>query len=81
MTAQEVKDRIHYLNQEIDEAQRRLAHAINRKRDLQKLNAKNRKFQRQLEKKYAAEIESLVFFLRNSKAELGDLQDILLAKT
>lgn len=78
MRTQEVEDRIRYLTQEIDEAQRRLAHAINRKRDLQKLNAKNRKFQRQLEKKYAAEIESLTGYIRNSKAELGDLQEILL---
>lgn len=81
MTMQEMQDRISALNRDIDDAQRRLAHAINRKRDLQKLNAKNRKFQRQLEKKYAAEIESLVFFLRNAKSELDDLQDILLAKT
>lgn len=80
MNTQEMKDRIRFLNQEIDEAQRRLAHAINRKRELQALNAKNKSYQRQLEKKYAAEIEALVFYLRNSKSELGDLQDILLAK-
>lgn len=80
MNIQEMKDRIQFLNQEIDDAQRRLAHAINRRRDLQKLKARNQKYQRELEKKYAAEIESLVSFLQNSKSELGDLRDMLLAK-
>lgn len=81
MTIQETKDKIKTLNQEIDDAQRRLAHAINRRRDLQKLNAKNPKYQRELEAKYAAEIETMVAFLQSAKSELGDLCDILLAKT
>lgn len=80
MNVQEMKDRIRFLNQEIDDAQRRLAHAINRRRELQKLKARNQKYQRELEKKYAAEIESLVSFLQNSKSELGDLRGMLLAK-
>lgn len=75
MNAQEMKDRMKYLEREIEDAECRLAHTINRKREIERMNANNQAFQRQLTRRYAAEMESAVNAIKGMKAELADLQD------
>lgn len=75
MNAQEMKDRMKYLEREIEDAETRLAHTINRKREIERMNANNKAFQRQLTRRYAAEMESAVNAIKGMKAELADLQD------
>lgn len=76
----EIENKIERLNVEIDDAQRRLSHSINRKRELQGMNPRNKQFQRQLEKKYSVEAEAWINTIRGLKTELSDLQDVLLAR-
>lgn len=79
MDKTEIEIKIERLAKEIDDAQRRLAHIINRRRELQRLDARNKSYQLQLDKKYAAETESWINTIRGLKSELKDLEDILLA--
>lgn len=75
-----MQNRVRELKGDIDDAQRRLAHIINRRRELQRLKVKNRKYQLQLDKKYAAETEAWINMIRGMKSELEDLQEILALK-
>lgn len=79
MNKTEIEIKIERLNKEIDDAQRRLAHTINRRRELQQLDVKNKSYQLQLDGKYAEETESWINTICGLKSELSDLQDVLLA--
>lgn len=78
MNKMEIENRIERLNNAINDAQRRLFHLIDCKRELQGMNTQNKQFQRQLENKYSVEAEALINTIRGLKAELGNLQDTLL---
>lgn len=76
MAKYEVAVRIKELEREIPEAEARLAHTINRRREIDAYDAPNREYKRKLLAKYRLEIKSAADRISNLKTELWGLQEL-----
>lgn len=76
MAKYEVAVRLKELEREIPEAEARLAHMINRRREIDAYDAPNREYKRKLLAKYRLEIKGATERISNLKTELWGLQEL-----
>lgn len=72
----DVAKRIHELNRDIPDAKARLAHIINRRREIEAYDAPNREYKRKLLGKYKLEIRHMTDTIKNLNIELWGLQEL-----
>lgn len=76
MTAQEIRDRMQFLQREIPRAEEALSHKINRRMELKTRPAKNEAFRKKLLQRYRLEIIHDTDYINNLKTELWGLQEV-----
>ena len=76
MAKYETAVRIKELEREIPEAKARLAHMINRRREIDAYDAPNREYKRKLLAKYRLEIKHMTDLINNLNTELWGLQEL-----
>jgi hypothetical protein len=76
MAKYEVAVRLKELEREIPDAEAKLAHMINRRREIDAYDAPNREYKRKLLAKYRLEIKSATERISNLKTELWGLQEL-----
>lgn len=76
MAKYEVAVRLKELEREIPDAEAKLVHMINRRREIDAYDAPNREYKRKLLAKYRLEIKSANERISNLKTELWGLQEL-----
>lgn len=76
MATYETAKRINELEREIPEAKARLAHMVNRRREIDAYDAANKEYKRKLLAKYKLEIKHTTDLISNLNVELWGLREL-----